>query len=122
MRKESSASSDDEVLVDLIAKMREKKLNEARNISGRVKAIEKKTVFPQRSVNLGGGALNTGGMSKAAFQKALKESRKKKKEKQEFSLVDELDMEEVDLVSKGDDKEEEEFLFEGKERKRLNHL
>lgn len=69
-----------------------------------MKDVEKKVVLPLRFVTLRGITSNARGKSKAILENVLEESRKKKKDRQEFRLVDKFDVEEIDLVSEEEDK------------------
>nr|XP_016437710.1 PREDICTED: NF-kappa-B-activating protein-like [Nicotiana tabacum] len=129
VRKESSTSSDDKALENLIARMKEKRRDEAKTTSRRVKAIAKKVVLPLESVTLEGRTPNTRGKSKTSLEKTFDESKKKKKSSHKFRLVDKSDVEEVDLVSEVEYKKKKKkknrrrkSLFRKKERKRLNLL
>ncbi|XP_070036581.1 protein PXR1-like [Nicotiana tomentosiformis] len=117
--------------------MKEKRRDEAKTTSRRVKAIAKKVVLPLESVTLEGRTPNTRGKSKTSLEKTFDESKKKKKSSHKFRLVDKSDVEEVDLVSEVEYKKKKnknkkkkkkkknrrrKSLFRKKERKRLNLL
>lgn len=67
--------------------------------------MAKKAVLPLGSITLGG---RISIMSEVALEKALEESKKKKKDKERFRLIDESDVEKVNMVSENEEEEGEE--------------
>ncbi|OIT20778.1 hypothetical protein A4A49_57008, partial [Nicotiana attenuata] len=98
--------------------MKERKQAEEKTLPKRVKGVAKKAVLPLGSVTLGGRIPI---MGEAALEKDLEESKKKKKNKGRFRLINEYDVEEVDLVSE-DEEEEGEEEEEEKMREKIASL
>lgn len=106
--------------MNLIARLKEKRQAKEKYVPKRVKTVANKAVLPYGSINFGGRTPVTRGKIKAALEKAMEESNKKKKERQRFRLIDESDVEDVDLVNGEEDEEdeEEEVPLQGKGKKK----